>query len=118
MSCVCFYSDYISDCVESIVVNGGFAEGVEYEYRVTDKFGHMYSGLVVGDENGAVQIDVLDFPDGFFNQHAGYFELRFRTGAPLVDFFVQGDDLEGNVTEYEYIVFHAKGGNQNKNTLL
>lgn len=112
MHCVCFYSDYISECVETITVGGGFEEGVEYEYLLKDKFDDVYSGVLIGEVGGKVTINVSNFPEGFFNQYAGYFELRFK------DYFVQATDPEGNVTMYEYIVFHVKGGNQNKNNLI
>lgn len=88
MSCSCDFVDYISNCVEDIIVKGNFTPGFSYRYFLTDKFDKVYSKEVAADDEGNITIPITDFPEGFFNHHAGCFILRFETGVYEANAFI------------------------------
>jgi len=94
-------------CGENITLPTGLAEGTKVWWEITDKFGEVWRGSAIVDDEGEIDIEVDQFPEGLFNPHAGNF--NFIIGAegddapslPLCDII----DLTICGTEYECITF-------------
>lgn len=117
MSCSNVFTDYISNCQESITVNTRLDPGFEYKWVITDKFGKEYSGRVTAGDEGELTIAVTDLPAGLLTQYSG--EFKFEV------FQIQG--IYGEVQcqkvllplskYYDSIHFEVKGGTNEKSNI-
>lgn len=110
------YRDFISNCSDTIDVNVTLTPETSYDVIITDKFQNQYKKTYTTDENGYLQLDVNDFPDGFFNQYAGDFKLEVFTNDCQRE-SLEITDSEGNVNNYDSITFNVIGGTREKTAL-
>lgn len=71
-----------------ILPESGLSPDTDYKIVIKDKFGNRYQLTVITDENGFIEFDVADFPEGLFTPYSGSFELtiiesRDTTCVPL-----------------------------------
>lgn len=115
MTCNTCFTDWICKCVpynDFIEVRSLLTPATEYYYKITDKFDAVYSGSVTSTADGYLEIPIANFPDGYFNEFAGTFNLQVFTDA---DFCNQVDiPLVGT---YPCVTIEIKGGTTEKNTI-
>lgn len=113
MSCSCCFSDHICHCIpydDVIRINTSVTPGATYTWIITDKLDNEYSGEVIAESDGKIEIPLSALPDGLINQFGGKYKLRFEDGGcspisiPLAK-------------EYDCIEFTVKGGNREKNDI-
>ena len=76
-----FYAE-LPACASSFTVRlPGLLPSTEYQWYITDKFGHVYSETVTTDQNKSFVISAEDFPEGYFNPYIGFLELEVKKHA-------------------------------------
>lgn len=110
MSCKECFSDYLFNCQDTIMINALLEPARLYTVVITDKFNKEYSHEYLSNGDGFIELQVDDFPDGFFNQFAGDFKLEILTDeCTKVRFKIAKD--------YDCIEFSVTGGTRQKNNL-
>lgn len=117
MACSCCYEDFLSNCNSEIEINAGLDADTEYRYWVRDKFDHIYEGRQATDVNGVLRIPVTDFPNGFFNHHAGQYTLQLFSGPYEIQANLSIKNIYGSTSIYDCILFWVQGGTLVKNNL-
>lgn len=74
-NCETCYEAKLNECVDLIVIAGGFTVGALYLIVITDKFGNEYRLIYTTDYGGNLAIDVTDLPEGLFTAHSGVFTV-------------------------------------------
>jgi len=105
--CNNIYYQSLPACADGFQLNLGLDANVDYWWILTDKFGHVYSGVVTTDANGSFNISASDFPPGFFNEFAGQMELEIK-GNP---YYCEPLTLDICGIGYDKIVIDFKRGN-------
>ncbi len=105
--CGNIYYQSLPACADGFTVALGLDPNADYWWILTDKFGHVYSEVVLTDSEGAFIVSADDFPPGFFNPYAGQMELEIK-GNPYYC-----EPLEFTVCEVAYsrMVIDFKEGN-------
>lgn len=102
-----FYAE-LPACAPSFTVKlPGLSPNMDYQWYITDKFGHIYSESVTTDTEGAFVVYADDFPDGFFNPFIGYLELEVKSNA----YYCVPETFEVCGKEYSQILILFKEGN-------
>ena len=74
-NCETCYEAKLNECVDLIVIAGGFTVGALYLIVITDKFGNEYRLIYTTDYGGNLTIDTQDLPEGLFTAHSGVFTV-------------------------------------------
>ena len=101
MSCCTIKTINIPQCVSTIVMPVGLAEGI-YTTTLTDKFNNKYNVDFPVDSEGNLTIERSFYPVGLLTKYAGQFTLEVYEGCERKD-IVQCD------TEYGVVAFKFFG---------
>lgn len=115
MGCLCCdecYKDYVSACVENVVVFADLEPLKGFEWVLTDSFDNVYVIPFTSDEGGSATIDLSALPEGFANPAQGPLFIQLRVSAAdceCLDMFLDPTDVG-----YSCIELTFKGGTANK----
>lgn len=110
--CQLTFTDYLGNCAYgAFYIVAPLTAGETYYWRITDKFGNMYTGSSISDgEHLPIDIDVL--PEGLLNKYAGQFlvevfsDVNYIKRVPLL-----------MARYYDGVVFDVQNTTQNKDFL-
>lgn len=110
--CSCCFTDFLAKCETQIRLNIILPAYDEYRWTIKDKFGNIYQGELLENEEG-YYIPVTGLPDGLLTQYSGEFKLQI---------FPVGDQSCGPVNFkvaglFDCIAFDIQGGTFEKNNL-
>lgn len=114
MGCNTCFEDYVCKCIpyEDVITINTYLPAGTYSFIVTDKTGNKYSGVATRTAEGTIEIAVSLFPDGFFTEFSGNFDLQLfndeSCNRPLNIPLVK---------QYDCINFNIIGGTIEKNTI-
>jgi hypothetical protein len=115
--CSTVFTDYISNCQDTITVNAVLEPGTTYKWVITDKFQKEYSGFVDTDELGYFEIPVDELPAGLLTQYGGAFSLTIWTNTGLYG-DIQCDQVKIPIAKYyDSIQFEVRGGSNEKSNI-
>lgn len=82
MACSECFEDWICKCLpydSTITVNAVLPVG-NYTVVITDKFNNKFSSSIGVYDQGSFELNVADFPEGFFTQYSGEFKMEIQDG--------------------------------------
>lgn len=113
MSCKSCFTDYICHCIpynDFIKINTALTPASTYNWIITDKFENQYSGSVVAENDGTLEIPIAGLPDGLLTQFGGTFKIE-----------IQDDECSSLkipiAKKYDCIEIEVKGGSREKNEI-
>jgi hypothetical protein len=74
-SCNCFQQE-LKECLDTIVIEGGFTPGNTYHLFIEDKFGNITYLSYVADGEGKLTLRVADMPAGSFMSFSGSYTIK------------------------------------------
>lgn len=108
--CNAAFTDFVVQCPTVLQVYAQLSPLSAYDWIITDKFGHQYSGAIMTDADGFFQIPVEDLPAGLLTAYSGQFKLEvIDAGCKPVKFKMAG--------EYTAVHFSVKAGSRVKATI-
>lgn len=110
-SCECCFTDFLAKCETEIVINTNLTPGNTYRWVISDKFGHLYEGTAIAEDDGSLIIPIEDVPAGIFTQYSSDFNLQIysENSCSPIKFKLTG--------EYDCVTFNIHGGTFVKNTI-
>lgn len=85
-NCDTCFEAKLNECVDLIVIAGGFTVGQIYLIIITDKFGNEYRLSYTADYGGNLTIEVADLPEGLFTRFSGTFTVQFYSEDGIVKY--------------------------------
>lgn len=113
MSCKTCFEDWICKCLpydSTITINSPLPLG-NYVVVVTDHFQNKYSVAVSIYDQGSFEINIADFPDGFWSEHGGIktIEVMESDGCTPIKIPM--------MSEYSCLEVTIVGGTMDKSTI-
>jgi hypothetical protein len=101
----CFQTE-IPSCSDSILLKAGLDPNNTFTWVITDKFGNKYSAEAVSDDDGFLEIDIEELPEGLLTPFAGTFELTILNAGGETVSFIYNDTT---YTCIQFTVFDSTG---------
>lgn len=112
MSCTTCFEDWVCKCIyDTLIINTRLTPGQTYYWRVTDQFNQNYSGAVVAEADGVLQIPIEDLPEGLINQFAGRITITIHEDLGCSSIAIP------LAKKYDCIDLEVRGGSEQKETI-
>lgn len=112
MSCTTCFEDWVCKCIyDTLIINTRLTPGETYYWRVTDQFQQNYSGSVVAEADGVLQIPIDELPEGLINQFAGSIRITIHEDLGCSSIAIP------LAKKYHCIDLEVRGGSEQKDTI-
>ncbi len=105
-----FYCTRLPECPagDRIIVYSKIEHNTNFNYTVTDKFGHEYTKTIQTDTDGNFFLMLEDFPKQLFTQHSGLFILTIKKDNESCEntAFAFCDLVDGEVVKHVQFSFY------------